>query len=231
MTEESPVQEGAATTEILTRCRDDPTKFGKKMCRVFVGDDTEPYTIHHDLITASSEFFNRALNGEFEEKDGDVTLPEHESSTFEAYSKWLYSDVISHPPGSDGAIAVYKLYVLGDAIRDERLRNSVVDSIIKSVTVNKEYPVGIRAINYAFENTPKSSKLRKLLIDFWAYCAHVLWFELASCQAADGQYPSEFLYEVLRVSLLSPGKTKEADRPWIKNLCQYHDHEDTPDCT
>ncbi|KAE9976074.1 hypothetical protein EG328_002845 [Venturia inaequalis] len=231
MTEESPVQEGAATSKILTRYRDDPSKFGKKMCRIFVDDDTEPYTVHHDLITASSEFFNRALNGEFEERNGDVKLPEHKSSTFEVYSKWLYSDVISHPPVHDDTIAVYKLYVLGDTIRDGRFRNSVVDFIIKSVTVSNECPVGIGAVNYAFENTPKSSKLTKLLIDFWAYGAQTEWFEIASTQNADGQYPSEFLYEVLRVSLLSPGKTKEADRPWIKNLCQYHDHEDTPDCT
>lgn len=201
------------------------------MCRVFVGDDTEPYTVHHDLITASSEFFNRALNGEFEEKNGDVKLPEHESSTFGVYSKWLYSDVISHPPGSDDTIAVYKLYVLGDAIRDERFRNSVVDFLIKSVIVVRKFPVRSKGVVYVFENTPKSSKLRKLLIDFWAYCGHAQWFEKDACQGADGQYPSEYLYEVLKASSSIPGETKEADRPWIKNPCQYHDHEDTPKCT
>lgn len=136
------------------------------MCRVFVGDDTEPYMVHHDLIASSSEFFKRALHGDFKERDGDVKLPEQKSSTFDAYYRWLYTNTLEPFTLSTQPIPDFELYILGDAIQDERLRNSVIDNIIKDVSVSGMYPVSFSHVTLVFENTPKTSTLRKMLIDF-----------------------------------------------------------------
>ncbi|TID17933.1 hypothetical protein E2P81_ATG10904 [Venturia nashicola] len=222
-TENSPLN-----TEKVARYRDDLTKIGKKMCRVFVGDDPEPYTVHHDLIAASSEFFNRALKGEFKEKDGDVKLSHQDTSTFAAYHKWLYTNAFE-PSGRDHDHH-FELYFLGDVVQDERFRNSVIDLIIKVVADTGTYPVISSLIVVAFENTPKSSKLRQLLIDFWTRLATPSWYEFDGCQGGDGQYPSEFLYEVLKASSVSRGKPRKSGLPWDQDPCQYHDHNDTPMC-
>lgn len=190
-------------------------RFGKKMCRIFVGDDPEPYTVHHDLITASSEFFNRALNGQFKEKDGDVKLPEQKTGTFGTYHKWLYTDKLELDASAPVYDVVLELYFLGDQIQDERLQNSVIDFIIKSVSVKGRYPLSSRQVTLVFDNTPKNSSLRKLVIDFWACRATCAWYQLEDCQGEDGQYPSEFLYGVLKVSASRPGPFTMKNNPWV----------------
>lgn len=69
------------------------------MVTVFVGDDAEPYTVHRDLITATSDFFSKALTGEFQERGGEVRLPDHKSEHFSCYVQWLYEGQFENTKG------------------------------------------------------------------------------------------------------------------------------------
>lgn len=201
------------------------------MCHVFVGDETEPYLIHHDLIAASSEFFNRALHGEFKEKAGVVKLPTQKASTFDAYYRWLYADKLEPSNTRTFFTHDFELYILGDELQDERFRNSVIDNVIGEVSIHLIYPTGFEQITFVFESTPKNSHLRKLLIDFWVYRSNSEWYDLTQCNGEDGQYPSEYLFGVLKATSLKIGKSTKTHYPWVINPCQYHDHKVTAKCT
>lgn len=61
------------------------------MCRVFVGDDEEPYTIHQDLIASSSGFSKGSFRTQMKQSSGDVELPAQKCVGFGNYYKWLCS--------------------------------------------------------------------------------------------------------------------------------------------
>jgi hypothetical protein len=93
------------------------------------------------------------------------------------------------------------MYVLGDVLQDEGFKNAVIDAIVEVATKSNVYPTAFTSINSVYENTSKSAMLRKLMVDFWAFCYSTKWFEFEQCKGGDGPYPSEYLYEVLRVAV------------------------------
>ncbi|KAE9966087.1 hypothetical protein EG328_009183 [Venturia inaequalis] len=148
--------------------------FGRKMCRVLVGNDKEPYTIHQELIASSSHFFKGALRSNMMEKNGDVKLPTHKPSHFDIYYRWLYSGTLDDfnfkEPGT--SFKLFELYFLGDMLLDERFRNQLIDKVVQAITAVAVVPLNNPDVNLVYKNTLKDDKLRQLMAHIWAYRAH-----------------------------------------------------------
>lgn len=205
------------------------------MCRVFVGNDKEPYTIHQELIVSSSHFFKGALRSNMMEKNGDVKLPTHKSSHFNIYYRWLYSGTLDDfnfkEPGT--SLKLFELYFLGDMLLDERFRNQLIDKVVQALTAVAVVPLSYPDVNLVYKNTLKDDKLRQLMAHIWAYRAHSdpHWYENPDCDGSNGQYPSEFLWIVLRTLSSKPNPCPVSEYPWFKDVCQYHEHTNSPKCT
>lgn len=109
------------------------------MATIYVGGQTEPFIIHHDLIIASSDFLAKASNGEFKEKDGVVHLKDQDPITLSQYIQWLYTKKIVY--GQKHWLGLLKQYIFGKYIQDRGYRNALVDTLIDLVIASGIYQV------------------------------------------------------------------------------------------
>lgn len=58
---------------------------------VLVGAEQERFELHQSILCASSDFFKAALNGNFLEAAGTLTLPEQKPDIFRYFIYWLYT--------------------------------------------------------------------------------------------------------------------------------------------
>jgi len=185
------------------------------------------------------------MNGSWKESEGTVRLPEEVSETFGMYVDWLYSGKIfceekddEHLPGTEvvnscGLTRLTHLYLLGDKLQDRKLRNAIVDAMIKRVVATNRFPTGEACKLYA--GTTTSSIMRRLLVDFYVWVGQPDWLEEESEPGARGDITdaSKQFFIDIAMGLMKHdrfGKDKVAIRPWIKGRCQYHEHEGEPRC-
>jgi len=65
---------------------------GSKIVSILVGPDKEEFTVHKDLISASSIYFKQAFDGQFvEARTEQIILLEEDGDIFEYFCDWLYS--------------------------------------------------------------------------------------------------------------------------------------------
>ncbi|QDS77333.1 hypothetical protein FKW77_005082 [Venturia effusa] len=208
--------------------------FGKKVGRIFVGTDTEPYIIHHGLLSASSDFFDKALNGQFRENGGDVSLPDENSESFNIYQQWLYAGKINlaEQDSEQGWQSPILLYILGDMIQDEDFRNAVINWMMDTVLSIRAYPASPTTVDFVYKNTCPTSMLRKLIVDLTIYDSTYedSLLDRIKAEACNVKYPAEFWFE-LCCGLATHTKVEPEPLPsWVMNRCQYHDHIKTPKC-
>jgi len=71
------------------------SSFGGDTARVEVGPDRTPFTVHADILCNRSPFFQRALNGAFEEsKTKVISMPDDDPNSFTEFLNWCYRDHI-----------------------------------------------------------------------------------------------------------------------------------------
>ena len=97
-------------------------------------------------------------------------FPEIGAVTFKTYIHWLYYDEFTAAGGvgmtrSRHVEALVELYAAGVILGDVKLRNATVDAIINICTTSASFP-NYDSVTSAYENTPASSPLRLLFIDY-----------------------------------------------------------------
>jgi hypothetical protein len=137
------------------------------MATIFVGNQTEPFVVHHNLITASSGFFAKALNGEFKEKEGIVRLKDQNAEHFSRYIQWLYDGKVLFDRAKENRHKVLMQTILGSFIQDRWYCNALIDALIDDVVKKYSFPSALS--REAFAKLPASSPFLKLLVDFWVY--------------------------------------------------------------
>ncbi|QDS72540.1 hypothetical protein FKW77_000382 [Venturia effusa] len=152
---------------------DGTLQLGLKMATIYVGTQDEPFIIHRDLITASSDYFAKALNGGFKEKDGIVRLEDHDPTTFSQYVQWLYNNTVA--PGRGKWMSLLEQYILGNYIQDSGYRNTVIDSVIDLTIQIRFWPTDLSC--RAWSALPESSPFLSLLVDFWVYLRQPSWYQ------------------------------------------------------
>ena len=99
--------------------------------------------------------------------------------------------------GDSEYLELVKSYALGEKILDPRFQNAVIDAILeKSTTETRDgsryYPPG-DAIQYAFNNTPESAPICKLLVDIYAREGESSWLEGSYWRDDQSNIPQPFL--------------------------------------
>lgn len=110
-------------------------RLGKEIATVLVGEDEETFPVHHDLIAASSDFFNKALNGRFAEKNDTVKLQKVNVTVFGRYLQWLCEGRIFIAENVDRVAVqdwddILDLLILGNLLQDNQFFNAVTDHLI-----------------------------------------------------------------------------------------------------
>lgn len=212
--------------------RTDIFRIGLSTIQVLVGESETCHTVHLDRIIKSSDFFAKALNGNFKEKEeGVVRLPEQKSEDFALYVEWLYSGVVCSATEDDVEETEFEeseewcllldLYVLGDAIQDTAFQNTVLDGFIERMNAVNRYPTAI--ICGIFGTLPPASSLRKLFVDVFVHFHSSNWL--------DEFYPKEFLLAVSKALmekltdvLANPRRKTHDGKPWEVDPCRYRVH-------
>ncbi|KAF2827359.1 hypothetical protein CC86DRAFT_209933 [Ophiobolus disseminans] len=94
------------------------------------------FLVHEGLLCARFEFFKRAMNGNWAEREERlIKLPEDDPETFATYINVVYTNRVATNPSSEPKDAVMvggelihlcKVYVLGEKLCDIRTKNAAV---------------------------------------------------------------------------------------------------------
>lgn len=144
--------------------------------KVLVGPagQEQNFTIHKDLVCASSKFFKAACSKRWAEgRAKEVRLDEVKPETFQAYVVWVYAERITANRSTQGdakAAALDEftemvdLYLLGEYLDDIRLRNAAMKALI---TNGKLWVIQLlpNLIDHIWTSTLPDSMLRKMIVD------------------------------------------------------------------
>jgi hypothetical protein len=157
------------------------------MIRVGTEPDLEDFVAHESFLISRSEFFRRALNGNWKEAETRIVkLPDEAPDIFGLYLNLVYTGHVhtAHKSQEDlmaldedefvGIICkeywkLVKVYVLAESLQDVAARNAVVIAMLDLARVRYSDGVGVvpssGAASFGYAGTPESSPLRRLLVD------------------------------------------------------------------
>ncbi|KAF2650755.1 hypothetical protein K491DRAFT_761531 [Lophiostoma macrostomum CBS 122681] len=180
------------------------------------------FAVHEGVICARSDFFRRAMNGDWSESQQRlVTLSAEDPDVFGVYLTHVYTgrlpsmngqyDISPLPENLNGGFAneyqrLGEVYVLCEQLQDREGKNAVVLAILAMAQHNLSTDCGWilpsdNTVANIYDGTTKGNKARSLLVD--------LYTNATSRFVADGadNLPKEFLHE-LSVALLETGNER-----------------------
>lgn len=184
------------------------------------------------LLTHSSDFFKRALNGDFIERRGLVRLSDGNAEAFSLYIAWLTTTKLvlkmDESEWKKSHLRLRDCLVLADILQDDNFYNSAVDVIIHDMNVKGRCPSSLA--EHFYDGLPESSPVIKLFIDIWAYGATLEWWK--SDEGLDTETaPKEFWCAVAKEMVkIKRGGEPIRDFPWKINRCRYHKHDRDKSC-
>lgn len=209
--------------------------------QVLVGEAAEVFHVHENVLVNSSDFFKKAIHGEFKENEGIVRLPTQDPEVFKVYTQWLYRRTIGLAVAAKGhedkeelkmklvvgwAVLV-ELYVLGDMLLDEEVCNAAMDAILHIMDVEKCCPTGLASrVEAKLSNT---SPLYRLVVDIWTASGPNVYAKVNGRRPVDiDEGSKDFWVDVARSLAQRCGGGFV--RPTLKNRCAYHIHSKSEKC-
>ena len=205
---------------------------------MLVGHDKDEFTIHEDNITSSSEFFKKAMSGDWKEKEArQVELPDTTSRAFEIYVKWLYTglfyitehgDINAKSECKDGVVRDSELnnwaecYALAGFVCDDDFRDALIDGAIDRMHTDDAYYLTLAKEIY-LHTAPKSLH-REFAID----CTVKL------CDSEDfglfvkAKFPEDFKDDLIMAIVVDMPYAIQCQsvEEFLEDIepCQYHEH-------
>lgn len=130
-------------------------------------DDGTAFWVQEAFLNSSSDYFRKALTGEFEESHTKTLhLPECGTETFKHLLFWMVNRDIEVPKwdendSSQAQIQLAHLWAAGQMYLMPNLQNRVMECLW---TVFEDSNTSVDAVCAAFDVTSEGSKLRKLFI-------------------------------------------------------------------
>lgn len=212
-------------------------RLGKEIATVLVGEDEETFPVHHDLIAASSDFFNKALNGRFAEKNDTVKLQKVNVTVFGRYLQWLCEGRIFIAENVDRVAVqdwddILDLLILGNLLQDNQFFNAVTDHLIDLSDRFRRYPAALAS--KAYSELPPSHPFLQLLVDFWVFARNQKWLDTPYEEdettvfkiAWDREHGPIEHWTRIAMGLMIHTESKHGSYPWQVDRCRYHQHED-----
>jgi hypothetical protein len=150
---------------------------------VLVGKEPnqQRFSIHESIICAQSDFFLRAMSGNWlEQEDRLVKFPEDDPEIFAIYINLVYTEQTATSPSvspreqktiNDEYVLLAKLYVLAEKLQDKLAKNIIIMAIgaasMDPDSTGKCYIPGPKAISTIYDGTSSGSLARKLMVAFY----------------------------------------------------------------
>lgn len=139
---------------------------------MLVGEEEKRFTVHEDIICQKSEFFQDACSQLSREgQEVIVRLPDIRAPyMFPVYMNWTYTNDMTIDKLASLLDECYvgkelvELYLLGDVLKDVKLRNKVLRLLYMHF---REYNTTLTAeqCHIVWEHTTSDSSIRKMLVD------------------------------------------------------------------
>lgn len=136
-----------------------------------VGKSKKAFYVHQEQLCQVSPVFKAAFTSAFREgSEKKMDLVEEDENTFDRFIQWLYSQQyeISGDRREGDRYARFtaplKLFVLAEKFDISKLKNLLMTKMFAAVKQGLARP-SKTAIAYAYEHTPPSSIIRRLLAD------------------------------------------------------------------
>lgn len=178
------------------------------------------FSIHKDFLVAKSKFFEAACSPRWSTDDGSIRLPDTQPEVFRAYLEWIYSDDVEFirdveddvdTPSREQALFC-ELYLLADTLDDVRLRNKVMEILVKQTRGMPD----LSTLKRVYQRTPSNSPFREMLVD-----RAVLQLGGDEFARTISDYPPEFVQEVAMLLMFS--KCHTAKDKLIAKLPDYQE--------
>lgn len=204
---------------------------------VGTGDSQALFTVYASVFKQRSTFFESALSGRWNSKDGvrgPIKLPDDESEVFERYLKCVYlsearvrlnsikngdpDDLSTYDGYEDDQVTLLytKAYVLADKLGDYAAANMFMDTLIDDVSSTCISPSS-GAIAYAWEHTPQSSPLRRLCVHLWV--SDMIAYDYELSEPEDDDLPRGFVLQLISEMVqVSKGEDTAATRIYREKL-------------
>ncbi|KAL6709520.1 hypothetical protein ACN47E_001455 [Coniothyrium glycines] len=180
--------------------------------------DQQRFILNESIICARSEFFRRAMNGNWIEKDERIIkMPEDDAITFSNYVNLIYMGRLPTMPLEERHTsltiaaefkALAELYVLAERLCDHVTKNTVVDlfmAVLEQKTLDQQtYAPPIKAITTLYAGTSRGSLGRRLLADMWTAIPPEFRLE------HQGELPQDFIVDVLIALRKDRSDTKQS---------------------
>ncbi len=194
------------------------TDHGSEMITVTVGkheENTEQSTIHRNLLSAASKYFDGAINDGFRESTEGIRLPEDCPVAFEVIYQYLYSGKIQDSASwytdslmSDELLWL-RVYNLGDCRLMEGLQEAAYERLRRTFDMNNCSPPALDFMIELFDEMGPEH-LQRYVTQYAAYCIQdrlrkpqfEKWQELLLGEKAFGAAVAACLVKVCA----SPGK-------------------------
>jgi hypothetical protein len=161
------------------------------MVTIRVGDSPKykDFIAHESFLTSRSEFFRRAMNGNWTEAESRVVvLSEDEPAIFAIYLNLVYTGQLVTMRKTEEELAsserqvfinqltseyrdIFRVYVLAEKLQDKGAKNAALAAAV-SVTglrnsVNNWLVPTAEIVNLVYKGTPEGSPGRRLVIDMY----------------------------------------------------------------
>ena len=139
----------------------------------------QDFLLHEGIICKRSEFFRRAMNGNWSEKKARlVKLPEDDPKIFALYVNLVYMGELSRPSDLTKTtsnefqahiLATVKFYVLAEKLQDKQAKNTALQTIHADMKwqPSAEKLPNAEIVEFMYKNTLKGSPGRRLMVHIW----------------------------------------------------------------
>ena len=187
--------------------------------------DQQCFSVHEGIICSRSEFFKRALNGNWTESEGRIVrLAEDNPETFGIYMNLVYTGFVltdtldkskTRSMICDEFNVLGRLYVLCEKLQDRAAKNSTIEGLLEVSMETCENKYGCPrsdTIALVYRGTCAGSVGRRLMVDLWRKIAVEY---LTKCS---DELPKEFVVD-LAISMKTQldGHKIKGTRPLDKN--------------
>ena len=142
---------------------------------------TSWFIVHEHLLRSHSDFFDKALNKQWEEGQARVIrMPDDNGDVVYRYIQWLYTKTIACKCGNRPQWRLLAdLYVLGEKILDVKFQDCVIDCFLVSSRDSNAREIGYfpktPATNLVYQGTPEGSPARRLMVDLFINYGNGKW--------------------------------------------------------
>ena len=146
------------------------------------------------MLADRSTFFEAAFSGRWTDstESKPIELIDDQPETFNVYLRCAYQGLCKVEWfKAERFLPLFELYILADKLGDLQACNSVVKEIMRYSDEIRDIP-GIDAVKLCFGQTPESSPLRRLIVDYYLYEAGD-----QAIQEDSEKFPNAFLIAVL----------------------------------